>query len=169
MLPAKAASSLEKSTVRGGSRGPRGLRGGAPCLVWTVHPVCFCLWEATAISLSKFSIFLEVRESVLFREAVKLIVFVVASGLGGKRWKHHSGEAVESLQALSCSTNQEVDSIRGSWKLLAYQCAFAVSCFVLLVTSLDGSIFVRVGGGRKKKITVYEWGRYIALRCPIFV
>ena len=85
MFPAKVAGSLEKSTVQGGSRGLRRLRGGASHLAQTVHSVCFCLREATTISLSKFLILLKVGQAMQFREAVKLIAFVVTGGLGGKR------------------------------------------------------------------------------------
>ena len=78
MLLVKAVGSMEKSTVQGGTHGPRGLHGGASCLPQTVR-------EAAAISLSKFLAFLEVSQAVQFREAVKLIAFVVTGGLGGKR------------------------------------------------------------------------------------
>nr|XP_009931993.1 PREDICTED: mammalian ependymin-related protein 1 [Opisthocomus hoazin] len=63
---------MEKSTVQGGTHGPRGLHGGASCLPQTVR-------EAAAISFSKFLAFLEVSQAVQFREAVKLIAFVVTA------------------------------------------------------------------------------------------
>lgn len=86
-------------------------------LSWTVHSVYFCLQEASAVS--KFLLLLEVGQAVQIREVVKLIAFVVAGGLGGKEMKTSLGKVAERLQPSSRSTNKQVDSIRGSWELLA--------------------------------------------------
>lgn len=83
----------------------------------TVHSVYFYLREASAIS--KFLLLLEVGQAVQVREAVKLIAFVVAGRLGLEEMKTSLGEVAERLQPSSCGTNEQVDSLRGSWELLA--------------------------------------------------
>lgn len=84
MLPAKAAGSLEKSTVQGGNCDLWWLQAGASRLTPAVHSVCFCPQAAAIIPFSKFLVLLEVGQAIQLRKALELIAVVVTGGLVGE-------------------------------------------------------------------------------------
>lgn len=124
MLPAKAAGSLEKSCGRE-QLSKEGTVVHDGCMVEHLISLQLLNLFVSAHRLqqsfpsSKFLILLEVSQAIQFRKALESIAFVVTGGLVGKRLKHCSGEAVETLQPSNFSSNKQVDSVRGSWELLA--------------------------------------------------